>query len=111
MDPGWDGVSDCDAENGKRQGSSGNAGQDLKGLFRVKPSGIPNVSPNPVEIKLEMDPYLCTYISTHNADEEDRESGVGILKINGVLTTYVTRYPAKLQNLCSHLFQSSLMLV
>ena len=37
-----------------------------------------------------MDQFICTYVSTHNDDEDS--GGVGILKINGVLTTYVTKY-------------------
>jgi len=85
MNPPWDLQSDCDVENGK-----GSLTDAIRGLRQVLPSGIPNISPTPVEITFRMDQFICTYISTHNDDEDS--GGVGILKINGVLTTYVTKY-------------------
>lgn len=85
MNPPWDLISDCDSENGKGVALVG-SGQPLRGLFKVLPSGIPNVSPLPVDITLQMDQYICTYISTWNDDVDS--GGFGILKVNGVLTEY-----------------------
>ena len=100
MNPPWDGVSDCDAENGKGPALSGD-GPPLRGLFKVLPSGIPNVSPLPVVITLQMDQYICTYISTWNDDIDS--GGIGILKINGVLTEYGPSFDCFDPCCCSHL--------
>ena len=51
--PPWDLFSDCDAENSHFKGEKN------EGIFRVIPSGIPNMYSMPIELTLHVSRYLC----------------------------------------------------